>query len=331
MIEIRIMKTIRRFVIALCAAVFCTSFLFGQTWKIEPVEYPYAVKYFSLQIENKSARMAYMDIAPAKANGETIVLFHGKNFNGFYWKDVIPRLTEKGFRVIAPDQIGWGKSDKPNVHYSFHLLALNNKKLLDALKIDRAVIIGHSMGGMLATRFALMFPEKTEKLILENPIGLEDYRTFVPYQTFEDALQSEQTQTIEKMREYQKTYYSEWRPEYEQYVQAQAESLTRADFPQTAVANALTSLMIYEQPVCYEFANIKTPTLLIIGQADRTIVGKDRVPKNVIDKYGNYPELGRKTNREIAGSKLVEIEAVGHIPHVQTLNRFMDAVLNFLK
>ena len=302
-----------------------------QAQKIRPVKYPYAVKHFALLIENKKARMAYMDAKPKRANGETIILFHGKNFNGFYWKDVIPKLTENGFRVIVPDQIGWGKSTKPDVHYSFHLLALNNKKLLDSLNVKKAIVVGHSMGGMLATRFALMFPETVSKLILENPIGLEDYRRFVPYQTYEETLKSEKAKTYESMKKYQESYYPIWKPEYEQYVQAQAESLIKPDFPQTAVANALTSLMIYEQPVCYEFADIKTPTLLIIGQADRTIVGKNRVPKDLLDEYGQYPELGRKTNREIPDSKLVELENVGHIPHVQTPEKFMDEVLNFIK
>lgn len=299
---------------------------------IRPVKYPYPVQYLNLQIEGKPARMAYMDAkSTADANGRTVILFHGKNFNGYYWKDVAARLTKEGFRVIIPDQTGWGKSAKPNIHYSFHLLAVNNKKLLDSLGIKKTIVLGHSIGGMLATRFALLFPDITEKLILENPIGLEDYRTFVPYSSFEELLKGEKAQTYESLKKYQQTYYPEWKPEYEQYVQAQAESLIRPDYPQATVANALTSLMAYEQPVVYEFKNIKVPTLLIIGQTDRTVVGKPRLPKELQSKSGQYPALGKKIKGEIPNSKLVELEAVGHIPHVQTLDKFMDAVLNFIK
>ena len=111
--------------------------------------------------------MAYMDVKPTKANGEAVILFHGKNFNGFYWKDVIPFLTEAGYRVIVPDQIGWGKSSKPNIHYSFFMLANNNARLLDSLGINKVIVIAHSMGGMLATRFALMFPQRVTKLIAD--------------------------------------------------------------------------------------------------------------------------------------------------------------------
>lgn len=127
-------------------------------------------------------RMAYMDVAPASSsNGKCIILFHGKNFNGAYWRAVIAFLSKAGYRVIVPDQVGWGKSDYPDLHYSFHALAANNKQLLDALKINKVTVVAHSMGGILATRFTLLYPNLVSQLILENPIGLEDYRTFVPY------------------------------------------------------------------------------------------------------------------------------------------------------
>jgi pimeloyl-ACP methyl ester carboxylesterase len=138
------------------------------------VDYAYPVKYFSIAAEGQKLQMAYMDVPPTqKANGRTIVLFHGKNFGGYYWTNIIKALTSKGFRVIVPDQIGFGKSTKAYIHYSFHQLASWNRELLQSLNINKSVILGHSMGGMLATRYALMFPERTEKLLLENPIGLE--------------------------------------------------------------------------------------------------------------------------------------------------------------
>jgi len=309
--------------------VVFAAFVSAQT--PQKIQYPNPVKFFELTIENQKAQMAFMDVSPTKPNGETVILFHGKNFNGYYWKDVIPMLTDAGFRVIVPDQIGWGKSAKPNIHYSFHLLAANNKKLLDSLNIKKVHVLAHSMGGMLAVRFALMFPETVTKLILENPIGLEDYKTFVPYQSIEDLTKQELTATYESYKTYQKTYYPIWKPEYEQYVAAQAEALSQPDFPNTAFVNALTSQMIYEQPVVYEFKDLKVPTLLIIGQEDRTVVGKNRLPKNEQNKYGNYPELGKKTNREIKNSRLVELAGVGHIPHIQEPEKFKSALLDFLK
>ena len=309
-------------------------FVFGQIIFAQTptdVKYPFGVKYFSLTIEKQNVKMAFMDIAPKTPNGAAVILFHGKNFNGYYWKDVIPMLTSRGFRVIVPDQIGWGKSDRPNLHYSFHQLAENNKKLLDSLNVKKVVVLGHSMGGMLATRFTLMFPETVSKLILENPIGLEEYRTFVPYAPLEMLEQNELKATNESIENYQKSYYPVWKPEYKQYAEAQAADLKLKNFPQIALVNALTYQMIYEQPVVYEFENIKVPTLLIIGQADRTIVGKNRVPKEIVNEHGQFPQFGRMTKNKIKDAKLVEIEGVGHIPHIQTPDKFEKAIADFLQ
>lgn len=293
--------------------------------------YPYPVQYYTTAIENKNVRMAYMDVAPTTTTtGKTIILFHGKNFNGYYWKDVIPVLTAKGYRVIVPDLLGWGKSDKPDIHYSFHLLAMCNKLLLDSLKIDKIVVLGHSMGGMVAIRFTLMYPQLVEKLVLEDPIGLEDYRTFVPYQTLAKLYVKEKAATYASYKKYQQSYYPVWKPEYEQYVQAQAVALTDPDFDKIAWANAVTYQMIYEQPVIYETQYIQAPTLIIIGQADRTIVGKENLTDAQKKSHGQYPILGRKLHQSIRNSILVEMAGVGHIPHIQNFDGFKKKILQFL-
>jgi pimeloyl-ACP methyl ester carboxylesterase len=315
------MKTI--LILLLCFATIITN---AQT-----LNYYSPVKFISLNIEQQTVKMAYMDVPSSKPNGKTVLLLHGKNFNGYYWKDVIAFLNENGYRVIVPDQVGWGKSDKPNIHYSFHMLAANTKKLLDTLGITRINIVAHSMGGMLATRFAVMFPQAVEKLIYENPIGLEDYKTFVPYHSVDEQYNNEIKANFESLKKYQQGYYPEWKPEYDQYVTAQHEALQIPDFKTATWASALTYQMIYEQPVVYEFKNIKAPTLIIIGQEDRTIVGKNLLSKEVASQHGNYPQLGKWLQTQINNSKLIELKGVGHIPHIQSLPVFKNAVLNFLK
>lgn len=272
-----------------------------------------------------------MDVAADTPNGQTVVLLHGKNFNGYYWKDAIGFLHNIGYRVVVPDQVGWGKSDKPNLHYSFHMLAVATKDLLDHLGIKKIVLVGHSMGGMLATRFALMYPQLVNKLIYEDPIGLEDYKTFVPYQPIDTEYAKELKANYDSLKNYQKGYYPQWKPEYEQYVAAQYQSMQSPDFKQATWASAVAYQMIYEQPVLYEFRNIAAPTLIIIGQADRTIVGKSLLSKEHAAKHGNYPQLGKWFHEQITNSKLVELDGVGHIPHIQSPDEFKKAVLEFLK
>ncbi|SOD19664.1 alpha/beta fold hydrolase [Pedobacter xixiisoli] len=299
---------------------------------LEQVKYAYPVKYLPIQVEGQDLRMAYMDVAPtSKANGRTVMLFHGKNFGGYYWTNVIKALTASGYRVIVPDQIGFGKSSKAFIHYSFHQMAKWNSQLLDSLKIYKAVILGHSMGGMLATRFALLFPEKTEKLVLENPIGLEDYRAFVPYVTTEQQYKTELKTTAESVKKYyQNSYFTEWKPEYDDLVRIAGGVTFSADYPRWAKVAALTFTMIYEQPVVHEFPYVKVPTLLLIGKEDKTIVGKGLLSTEDQKKYGQYKVLGKATAAKIPGSKLIEFDGLGHIPHLEKPEEFMKALIGNL-
>lgn len=300
---------------------------------LENVKYAYPVKYYNINTEGQDLRMAYMDVAPtAFNNGRSVILFHGKNFGGYYWTEVIKALTAKGFRVIVPDQIGFGKSSKAFIHYSFHQMAKWNKQLLDTLGIQKASVLGHSMGGMLATRFALMYPNQTEKLLLENPIGLEDYKTFVPYISTEQQYQTELKSTAESVKKYyQSSYFTVWKPEYDELVRIAGGVTHSADYPRWAKVAAMTFSMIYEQPVFYEFSNIKVPTVLFIGKSDRTIVGKGLLTPDQQAIHGQYQFLGKQTAAKIFGAKLIEFDEVGHIPHVENPTEFLIALLGSLQ
>ncbi|MGV8137738.1 MAG: alpha/beta fold hydrolase [Mangrovibacterium sp.] len=301
---------------------------------LENYNYPYEVRYITLNSQNQTLRMAYMDVKPEKPNGKNILLLHGKNFNGAYWGKTAERLAAEGFRVIIPDQIGFGKSTKPlHYYYTFQQLALNTRAILDTLGIGKISVLGHSMGGMLATRFVLMFPETTDRLILANPIGLEDWKLKVPYKPVEWWYQNELKQDYAAIRKYQtESYYdNQWKPEYDEWVNLLAGWTLNIDYPRIAWNAALTYDMIFTQPVCYEFEQINAPTLLIIGQRDRTALGKPLVSDEVRKTMGNYPELGRLTHRKIKNSRLVELDNVGHLPHIEAWERFIEPLVSFLK
>ncbi|MEZ4913754.1 MAG: alpha/beta hydrolase [Chitinophagales bacterium] len=297
-------------------------------------QYPYPVSNLTLNVQNQTLKMAYMDIKPENYNGKNIVLLHGKNFNGAYWKTTIDALTKEGFRVIVPDQIGFGKSSKPqHFQYTFQQLALNTKAILDSLQIQKTAVLGHSMGGMLATRFALMFPDITEKLILENPIGLEDWKLKVPYMPVDFWYEYELGNTYEKLKDYQlKSYYdNKWKPAYDEWVYLAAGWTLNSDYKTIAWNAALTYDMIFTQPVLYEFGNIKAKTLLIIGTRDRTALGKPLVSEEVQKTMGLYNELGKKTQKSIPNAKLVEIANIGHLPHIESFEQFIQPLIAFLK
>ena len=296
-------------------------------------DYPFPVNYLALKAQQNTYRMAYMLVKPTKPNGKTVVLLHGKNFNGAYWKTTAELLSENGFTVVIPDQIGFGKSSKPeNFQYSFQQLSLNTKIMLDSLKIQSAIVLGHSMGGMLATRFTLMYPEFVSQLVLVDPIGLEDYKLKVPYQSIDELYKKEIKQNFESLKKYQQEnyYHGEWKPEYDQWLNFMVEQTMQNDYPVIAKNNALTTDMIMTQPVVYELQNIKASTLLIVGSLDKTALGKDQVSQEVQKTMGNYTELAEKTQRIIPDCELEIIEGAGHLPHIESFDKFSKALLDFL-
>jgi pimeloyl-ACP methyl ester carboxylesterase len=300
---------------------------------LESYAYPHSVQFLPLEIEGQLVRMAYMDVRPVGVgNGQTIVLLHGKNFYGSYWENTVNALAAAGYRVVVPDQLGFGKSSKPQINYSFDLLAANTARLLDELKIEKVAIVGHSMGGMLAVRFARNYPERTTHLVLENPIGLEDYRFKVPPAPTEKIYQNELNDTDPaKIRAFLRRYVVEWKPEvYERFVEVRTRVTLSGEYPRWARSSALTYQMIYQQPVRHEFGLVRTPTLLVIGQEDRTTLGRGLVSEDVLKTLGQYPRLGKDAARDIRGAKLVELKNVGHIPHLEVPERFHQTLLDFL-
>lgn len=307
----------------------------GRTFDAElsGFQYPRPVRYYQFRSQDQELRMAFMLAEPEHGNGRTVVLLHGKNFTAAYWEPTIRRLVEAGFRVVAPDQIGFGKSSKPHAYqFTFQALADNTRGLLDHLGIGRVALVGHSMGGMLATRFALMYPDRTEALALVDPIGLEDWKTMVPYRTIDQFYADELKATPASIREYERTSYfgGRWKADYEPLIEIPAGWTKDPDYPKVAWDSALTYDMIFTQPVLYEFPLLKVRTLLIIGQRDRTALGKGWASPEVRARLGNYPVLGREAARAIPGCELVEIPGAGHLPQVEAFGQYIGALLKFL-
>ncbi|MGN7293523.1 alpha/beta fold hydrolase [Rhizobium sp. SAFR-030] len=303
--------------------------------QLEGFQYPFKTERFSFSSQGQKLDMAFMDIAAENPNGRTVVLLHGKNFCGATWEGTIARLTSAGYRVIAPDQVGFCMSSKLAAYqFSFHQLAENTKALLEQRGIERATILGHSMGGMLATRFALMYPERTEQLVLVNPIGLEDWKAKgVPYQSIDAAYETEKKTSFDSIKQYQQTFYysGEWKPDYDRWVEMSAGMYRGEGGERVAWNQALTSDMLFTQPVVHEFGSLKVPTLLMIGLTDKTAPGGNRAPKEIAATLGDYTQLGKQAAQAIPGAALVEFEDLGHAPQIQDPDRFHAALLDGLK
>ena len=303
--------------------------------ELQGFDYPWPVSHFSFTSQGEALDMAYMDVTPAAPNGRTALLLHGKNFCAATWRDTIAVLVEAGYRVIAPDQIGFCKSTKPaHYQYSFQQLAGNTRALLVSLGISRATVIGHSVGGMLGMRYALTFPDNVDRLVLVDPIGLEDWKAKgVPWQSIDAWYRQELKTTADGIRDYQRaTYYSgTWDPKYEQWVQMLAGLYRGPGHDIVAWNAALVDDMAYTQPVFYELENISVPVLLMIGDKDTTAIGKNLAPPAVRATLGNYPMLGKAAAARIPHVQLIEFSDLGHAPQIQAPEDFHRALLDGLR
>ncbi|HZZ62971.1 MAG TPA: alpha/beta hydrolase [Roseiarcus sp.] len=303
--------------------------------ELQGFDYPWPVRDYAFSSQGEPMAMRFMDVPPATApNGRTAVVMHGKNFCSATWEQTIKALSGGGYRVVAPDQIGFCKSTKPERYqYSFQQLAANTHALLASLGIKDAVVIGHSTGGMLAARYALMYPGETSALVLVDPIGLEDWKALgVPWRSVDQWIEREKSVTPARLRAYeQSTYYAgEWRPEYDHWI-TMLGGLAQGPGRDIVARNAgLIDDMIYDQPVVYEFPLIRVPTILMIGDRDTTAIGKDFSPPEVRARLGHYPELAQKTKAAIPGARLIEFPEAGHAPQLQEPERFNAALIGAL-
>ena len=289
----------------------------------DEIQYPHPVRYLPLTMYGQDVRMAYMDVAPAGSpNGRTIILLHGMNFGGFYFGGPIEAMRNAGFRVIVPDQIGFGRSSKPIIPYNFHDMAANTRKLMQTLNVTRAAIVGHSMGGMLTARFLASYPEMVERGVIYNPIGLTDPRYGTQkWRTTDDAYKATMAATQDQL--YQGFYANirryfptpgSWKPEYEKYPKIMYAPTLSADWPRLAMVRAIYQQITYLDPVYHDWAHIKARTLVLGGDKDTP----------------DFPERAAYIAKSIPRGELKLLPNLGHVPHLEAPQVFLDALMAFL-
>jgi pimeloyl-ACP methyl ester carboxylesterase len=288
----------------------------------EEVDYPYPVSLLPLTLYGQDVRMAYMDVPPAgRPNGRTVVLLHGMNFGGFYFGGPIEALRQQGFRVVVPDEIGFGRSSKPVIPYNFNDMAANVRKLLESLGVAKAAIVGHSMGGMLAARFAASYPDMTERVVIYNPIGLTDARYAQPWPSADDlykrTLSASHDQLYSQFSATIHRYFhtpGAWKPEYEQFVRILYAPTLSGDWPRYAMVRSILGQMVYLDPVVYDWPKIKVKALVLGGDQDTP----------------DFPERAKHIAETIPGGELNLLPGLGHVPHIQAPEVFNAALLKFL-
>lgn len=283
------------------------------------IQYPHPVSTMSFRVYGNDVRMAYMDVKPTgAANGQTVVLLHGYNFSGESWRGTIDVLAREGFRVIIPDQIGFGRSSKPMIPYTFNDMAINTRRLLQSLGVERAAIVGHSMGGMLASRFAMAYPGVTTHVAMVNQIGLTDARPGRGPRYLDDAYRTDTvrpTPNYDAVRRNITRYFVTWKPNYEKYVRIHWGWTQSPDWARFSQIRAALAQMLSAETVVYDWQHIKSKALVIGGDKDTPA----------------YPAQARAVAASIPGAQLELIENIGHCPQLEAPDVFHEKLIRFLK
>lgn len=284
---------------------------------LEDVPYPYQVKFLPLTLYGNDVRLAYMDEQPtAPANGRTVIFFHGMNFFAEYWGTTMEVLRKEGFRVIAVDQIGFGRSSKPIMPYTIGDMTLNMRRLLEHLGVEETAVVGHSMGGMLATRFTFNYPELVSHLVLVNQIGMTDSRLSRPPTPISDSYASNLRRDYRAVRSNIERYYAKYDPATgEHFVRIHYGWTQSGDWPRLAMVRALLGQQNYNEPIVYDWPHIQSKTLVIGGEEDGP----------------NFPELAANVARSIPNAELHLIPDVGHNPHIEAPQLFWPKLIEFLE
>ncbi len=289
--------------------------------------YPYPSKYLDISVYSQDVRMSYMDQAPqGTANGHTVLLLHGNNFGGFYFKAIIDALTKEGFRVVVPDQIGYGRSSKPIAPYNFNTQARNTWLLLQHLKIERAMLVGHSMGSMLSARIATQYPKAVERVVFYNPIGLTDGRFGRPMPAIEDSykqtLKTDYQSTRNSLSRYVAHNPKAWNDEFETYTRIRYSWTLSAEWPRLAMVQSLIGQMLYQDPVVYDWAHIQVPTLAF-GGAEDMLLGTAAAFQERMNYIAKTVPNGN--------GRVLLIPGLGHVPHLEAPDKVIPPLVAYLK
>ena len=251
------------------------------------------------------AKIRYLEAGDAAK--PTVILLHGLGAQAESWQLTIPALAAN-YHVIAPDQVGFGKSDKPFLKYRVATFVDFLDKFMAELKIEKASLVGNSMGGWVAGLMAVKYPNRVEKIVLADAAGI------LPENINTDAIYQLNNSTRDEIRANLKLIFAT--PAFQNN-----EALVDQFMTQRVVTNdgytinsLIESIKRKEDFLNNRLGEIKKPTLIIWGKQDGLLPVSDA-------------EIFKKG---IAGSQLVIFDNCGHAPQFEKAADFNKTVLEFL-
>jgi 2-hydroxy-6-oxonona-2,4-dienedioate hydrolase len=241
-------------------------------------------------------------------SGPTVILLHGLGGSGQSWMFTVGPLAEK-FHVVVPDQIGFGNSDKPIINYRVRTYVDFLDEFYKQLKIERATLVGHSMGGWIAAAFTIAFPEKVDRLVMADAAG------YAPLANFDfKSLANLNPSTREGMKQLAaRVFFNKSFTADAMIEQLLAQRMSAGDG--YTINSLIESAGRREDFLDGQLGKIKVPALIIWGREDGLVLLSE----------------GERLKQDIPHAKFVVFDRCGHFPQVEKAGEFNAAVLEFLK
>lgn len=237
----------------------------------------------------------------------TVILLHGLGGNSTNWAFNVPVLSAS-YHVIALDQIGFGKSDRPLIKYRVGTYVDFLDKFMSELKIDKASLIGNSLGGWVAALTAIKYPNRVEKIVLADAAGLK------PNEVDLTQIYSLNYSTRDELKALVKVVFYNQAIFGSDAMIEQSLTLRVSANDGYTINSLIESIKRSEDFLNGRLGEIKKPTLIIWGKQDGLLKVTD----------------AEQFKREITGSELIVFDQCGHVPMVEKAAEFNKAVLAFL-
>lgn len=295
----------------------------GCAWPAGHMRLPGVEAKYKLEVP---LHVAYVERNPT--GKVPVVLVHGLGSNLKFWRYQIDAFAEKGYRVLALDLPGYGKSDKPaSFPYSMEAMADVVAEMVSALHLDRPILVGHSMGGQTGLSYAIRHPDALRALVLTSPAGFEPFSTREK-EWFKRVFS---TRLIKKATEYQiwgsirAQNFQRWRPELEWLVEERVRLAKTPEFDQYAYANVKTvDGLLNDDFVRGSLDKVAAPTIIVFGEDDSLI-------PNPFLHGGKARDLMEVGHQGIKGSELVGLPGCGHTVQMDCPEDYNATVLGFLE
>jgi pimeloyl-ACP methyl ester carboxylesterase len=251
------------------------------------------------------AKIRYLEAGDAAK--PKVILLHGLGGMAENWQFNIAALAAQ-YHVFVPDQVGFGKSDKPLLKYRVATYADFLDRFMAELKIDKAHLVGNSMGGWVSGLMAIKYPNRVEKIVLADAAGI------IPANLNADEIYQLNNSTRDEIRANMKRIFAAPALQNNEALVDQFMTARVTANDGYTINSLIESIKRKEDYLNDRLGEIKKPTLIIWGKQDGLLPVSDA---------GVF-------NKGIAGSQLIVFENCGHVPQFEKALEFNKAVLDFL-